>query len=137
MLQHKAFLFSILICASLSCGEDDSDGTGGSMTSTSTSAATTASGNGGAGGADCDPRPTGAGGAGDGGSMGTSSGVAITSTGSGIGGGEEPPVGRLKCFDPETGTGFDCATFGYECCEKKDVCWEPAVEPTFCDRPYC
>jgi hypothetical protein len=87
----------------------------------------------------CDPRPAGAGGSG-GAAPATATGAVVVVAGGGtidLDGGTPFPPGRLKCFDPETGTGFDCSQSGLVCCVKKDVCYDPPREPTFCDRPYC
>jgi hypothetical protein len=85
----------------------------------------------------CDPRPGSDAGRSDAGSGGggfigePDGGIDLTD------GGSPMPRGRLKCFDPNTGAGFDCEMFGEQCCTKKDVCFDVAAEPTFCDRPYC
>lgn len=91
----------------------------------------------------CDPRP----GSGSASSSGASSSSGSSSGGIVVGGGEVDldsgsplPIGRTPCvFDvqgapPRT----NCTDTGRViCCEKKDVCYEPAKEPEFCDRPYC
>ena len=105
-------------------------------------AAGTASGTGGgsgdAGELDCDPRP--------GSDAGKSD--AVSSSGGTVGGGlidvnlnpeggTTFPDARWKCYDADSGAGFMCENFGQQCCVKKDVCYDPATEPSFCDRPYC
>jgi hypothetical protein len=90
----------------------------------------------GVGGA-CDPRETSSTSATSATSGSSAQGVTATTSGIDLGGGEPPPAGRLKCWDPDDGSGFDCEFYELECCEKKDVCWSPETEPGFCDRPYC
>ena len=70
--------------------------------------------------------------------MGGSSASGVVISGGGdLGGGSPLPDARLKCWDEEAGIGFMCEQYEKECCEKKDVCYDPQTEPTFCDRPYC
>jgi len=138
MRELIAIPVAVILSAALtvSCGDSGdagSDGSGGAGGAASTSGST--------GGAACDPLPTS--GSSGGASSGQGSGVGVTvGEGGGIdlgagGNAGPPPGGRLKCFDPEAGVGFDCSKSGGECCEKKDVCWNPETEPTFCDHPYC
>jgi hypothetical protein len=130
-------IFIPTLVALLHCSTTDEPQTG-SAASTATSASS-AGGLRGTGGADCDPRPTSA--ASTGGSSSTTTGGVVTVVGAGgsidLDGGTDPPVGKLKCWDRDSGTGFDCALYDLACCDKKDVCYDPAREPRFCDRPYC
>jgi hypothetical protein len=88
----------------------------------------------------CDPRPNlGNGGSpGSGGTSQTEGGVIVADGGNiDLDSGGPPPWGYLKCYDADTGAGFVCEDSGQVCCEKKDNCWDPATEPTFCDLPWC
>jgi hypothetical protein len=108
-----------------------------------------AAGNGGAGGTqasdagsealDCDPRQSpGSGGGGAGNAGGAEAGTIVVDGGNiDLDSGSGLPAGYLKCYDPNTGAGFMCEASGKVCCEKKDNCWDPAKDPTFCDRPWC
>lgn len=131
------WVLAALACAwMLGCGSDSSDSSG----------ATGTGGNGNDEDASndaltCDPRPNlGTGGSpGSGGGSHTDGGFIIGSDWGNIDldSGGPPPWGYLKCYDPNTGAGFVCEDSGMVCCEKKDNCWDPAADPTFCDRPWC
>ncbi len=126
---------SLLAACSGSSDEGvDSSSSGGSSSSSSSGSSS---------GEACDPRP-------GSGEQPSASSSSSSSSGSqaGIGGGTIdpdsgtpfPPDFRTPCVfspggaDPRT----NCTDTGdVICCEKKSVCYEPAREPTFCDRPYC
>ncbi len=86
----------------------------------------------------CEPRPhhdagTGTGGGSSDGGLIVGGGEVDADLNSGVG----MPAGRMLCSHPESGVGFDCESFGMACCDKKDVCYDPATEASFCDLPYC
>jgi len=97
-----------------------------------TSSAGSSGGGTGTGGQDCNPRPGAGGNAGHDADGGAGTGTVD------LDGGSPMPPGKWACDvdlgGPELVT--NC-TGTLICCELKQLCYDPAVEPAFCDRPYC
>jgi hypothetical protein len=131
-----------VICLTVAaCSSDEGSGaTGGGGSSGGGGSGGTQASDAGTDALDCDPHnsPASGGGGGGGNAGGTEAGTIVLDGGNiDLEGGSGPPAGYLKCYDPSTGAGFLCETYGKVCCEKKDDCWDPAEDPTFCDRPWC
>jgi hypothetical protein len=126
-MHPRIFASGVVLVMFAACGSDESDGT--SQTGSGGSAGTAS---GGSAGADCDERPKP-----DAGSNPSDGGLVLDGGNINLDSGTTLPPGRLACYDPDTGAGFDCTLSGQVCCEKKDNCYDPAREPTFCDRPWC